>query len=116
VREIVEVPVFSHDTLIVTTTARDSIFIHDSIYQHDYARNDTVFIETTRWKLSYRDRVCTDTVYQSKTDSIPYPVEVVKEVEKELTWWQTTRLYIANFLLLILAIYVGWKFLGKKLI
>ena len=39
-----------------------------------------------------------------KADSIPYPVEVPKEVPAELTWWQQTRLHIANVVLYILGL------------
>ena len=50
-------------------------------------------------------------------DSIPYPVEVIKEVPAQLTWWQQTRLHLANILLYLLLIvgiiYVGKKHLGK---
>ena len=52
-------------------------------------------------------------------DSIPihYPVEVVKEVPAKLTWWQQTRLHLANILLWLLAllavIYVGKKHLAR---
>jgi outer membrane biogenesis lipoprotein LolB len=52
-------------------------------------------------------------------DSIPapYPVEVIKEVPAELTWWQQTRLHLANIVLWLLAllavIYVGKKHLGS---
>jgi len=50
-------------------------------------------------------------------DSIPYPVEVIKEVPAKLTWWQQTRLHLANILLYLLLIvgiiYVGKKHLGK---
>ena len=50
-------------------------------------------------------------------DSIPYPVEVVKEVPAKLTWWQQTRLHLANIVLWLLAllavIYVGKKHLGR---
>lgn len=49
-------------------------------------------------------------------DSIPYPVEVVKEVPAKLTWWQQTRLHLANIVLWLLAllavIYVGKRHIG----
>lgn len=35
-------------------------------------------------------------------DSIPYPVEVPVEVPAQLTWWQHTRLHIANIVLYLL--------------
>lgn len=46
-------------------------------------------------------------------DSIPYPVEVIKEVPAELTWWQQTRLHLANILLYLLLI-AGIIRIGKK--
>ena len=50
-------------------------------------------------------------------DSIPYPVEVTKEVPAKLTWWQQTRLHLANIVLWLLAllavIYVGKKHMAR---
>jgi hypothetical protein len=109
----ITVPEYHTDTLRQVTVRHDSVMVHDSI--HVSEKGDTVRIE--RWHTQYRDRWRTDTVYQSKTDSIPYPVEVVKEVPAELTWWQQTRLHLANILLWLLAllavIYVGKKHLAR---
>ena len=60
-------------------------------------------IETNRLQreLSELRQAHTDTIHER--DSIPYPVEVVREVPAELTWWQRTRLYIANAALALLA-------------
>ena len=44
---------------------------------------------------------------------VPYPVEVIKEVPADLTWWQQTRLHLANILLYLLLI-VGIIWIGKK--
>jgi hypothetical protein len=50
---------------------------------------------------------------------VPYPVEVIKEVPAQLTWWQQTRLHIANILLwtvlLVLIIYIAKRLLNHKL-
>ena len=46
---------------------------------------------------------------------VPYPVEVVKEVPAKLTWWQQTRLHMANILLYLILI-VGIIYVGKKYI
>lgn len=54
-------------------------------------------------------------------DSIPapYPVEVTKEVPAKLTWWQQTRLHLANILLylilIVAVIYFGRRHLKKYL-
>lgn len=109
----VPVPEYHTDTLRQVTVRHDSVMVHDSI--HVSEKGDTVRIE--RWHTQYRDRWHTDTIYQSKRDSIPYPVEVVKEVPAKLTWWQQTRLHLANIVLWLLAllavIYVGKKHLGR---
>ena len=109
----VPVPEYHTDTLRQVTVRHDSVMVHDSIHVSD--KGDTVRIE--RWHTQYRDRWRTDTIYQSKHDSIPYPVEVVKEVPAKLTWWQQTRLHLANIVLWLLAllavIYVGKKHLGR---
>ena len=109
----VPVPEYHTDTLRQVTVRHDSVMVHDSI--HVSEKGDTVRIE--RWHTQYRDRWRTDTIYQSKRDSIPYPVEVVKEVPAKLTWWQQTRLHLANIVLWLLAllavIYVGKKHLAR---
>ena len=109
----VTVPEYHTDTLRVVKVQHDSLVLKDSVYIHE--KGDTVLIE--KWHTQYRDRWRTDTIYQSKHDSIPYPVEVVKEVPAKLTWWQQTRLHLANILLWLLAllavIYVGKKHLAR---
>jgi hypothetical protein len=40
---------------------------------------------------------------------VPYPVEKTVKVEKPLTWWQQTRLHMANIMLVLLAIFAGYK-------
>lgn len=50
-------------------------------------------------------------------DTIPYQVEVVKEVPADLTWWQQTRLHLANivlWLLLLVAVVCGAKWYLKN--
>ena len=41
-------------------------------------------------------------------DSIPYPVEVTKEVPAELTWWQQTRLHVGGIVLCLLLFIACW--------
>ena len=50
-----------------------------------------------------------DTVH----DSIPAPFPVEVKVPAELTWWQQTRLHLANILLYLILI-VGIIYVGKK--
>jgi len=115
----VPVPEYHTDTVRIVQHHRDSIYLSDSIYVSDFVRDDTVYKTVERWHTQYRDRIVRDTVYQSKTDSVPapYPVEVTKEVPAKLTWWQQTRLHLANIVLWLLAllavIYVGKKHLAR---
>ena len=108
------VPVIEHRT----DTVYRSKVVHDSIYQHDSTyikeKGDSVYIE--RWHTKYVLKEKTDTLYESRVDSIPVPYEVVKEVEveKPLSWWQAMRMHIGGivvWLLLILAIYgiLKWR-------
>lgn len=100
----VTVPEVHHDTVRVTQQQRDSIYLHDSIFVQTLTRGDTVFLTTDRWHTLYRDRWSHDTVYQSRTDTIPKPYPVEVKVPAELTWWQRTRLHLANILLGVIAI------------
>ena len=108
------VPVLEHRT----DTVYQSKVVHDSIYQHDSTyikeKGDSVYIE--RWHTKYVLKEKTDTLYESRVDSIPIPYEVVKEVEveKSLSWWQSMRMHIGGivcWLLLILTIYgiLKWR-------
>ena len=96
----VPVPEYHTDTVRIVQHQRDSIYLSDSIYVNDFVRGDTVYKTTERWHTQWRERIVHDTIYQSKRDSIPYPVEVIKEVPAKLTWWQQTRLHIINVLMM----------------
>jgi hypothetical protein len=73
--EYVTIPSLERDSIYITKTERDTLLVRDSVFVKD--RGDTVYVE--KWKTIYKSRVSTDTMYIERTDSIPYPVEVVKE-------------------------------------
>ena len=77
----------------------------DSVYNRDtlmlFSQNDTVYLQSIKW----RERFRIDTVSVVKVDSIPYAVEVVKEVNR-LTKWQQIRLSALNIIIVIIVIYV----------
>ena len=77
------VPVIEHktDTLIVTKHQHDSIHVHDSIMVSE--KGDTVRIE--KWHTKYIEKQVHDTTYVSKTDTVPQPYPVIKEVERKRT-------------------------------
>ena len=77
------------DSVYVDRLKRDSIYQRDSIYM--LIKGDTVY--KYEYKYLYRDKLLRDTISISKTDSIPYPIEVPKYVDKKLSWWQSMLIY-----------------------
>lgn len=100
----VTVPKVRTDTVIITKSQRDSIWLHDSVYVSEKQEGDTVWVELSKWHTKYVEKIVRDTTYIAKHDTfaIPYPVEVIKEVEKELTWWQKVRMFAGSLMLAIL--------------
>ena len=80
----------------------------DSVYNSDttYIRisDDTILVDIIRWRNRYILK--TDSVV--RVDSIPYPVEVVTEVNK-LTKWQRWRLNALNIIAIIIVAYIVIK-------
>lgn len=76
---------YTSDTLRLTQTRVDSVFVRDSVTL--LQRGDTVFLTKYRDRFRYRDRI--DTVYRAVVDTarvkVPYPVE------KKLTRWQQAK-------------------------
>lgn len=113
IREV-EVVKTRTDTLIQTKVQRDSIYIerHDSVVTNQ--KGDTVTIERWYYRDRWRDRVKTDTVYRSKTDTLIVEKTVTK-TEQPLTWWQRLKNCLFNVIILIILlailIYVGKKIL-----
>lgn len=92
------------DSVYIDRLKRDSIYQRDSIYI--IVKGDTVF--KYQYKYSYRDKLVRDTVAVVRRDSIPYPVEVSKYVERKLSWWQTTLLW-SGVLAWLLIILILWR-------
>ena len=105
---VVTVERVKNDTTYITKQQRDSIWLHDSIRVSE--KGDTIRIE--KWHTKYIEREVHDTLYRAKTDSVPVPYEVIKEVPAELSWWQTARIHLANILLYAILIF-GIIKLGK---
>ena len=77
----------------------DSVYNRDTLYL--FTKNDTVYLQSIKW----RERFKVDTVRYEKVDSIPYFIEVTKEVNV-LTKWQKIRLQLLNVIILVIAVYV----------
>ena len=113
-RSVKYVPVssVSVDSVYVDRWHRDSVYMHDSVFVNQYIQGDTVFVDKLVTKYRYKDRCRYDTVAVVRADSVrvPYPVE------KDLSWWQQTRLAafpILTVAIIVLAFIIAW--LVKKL-
>ncbi|MBR1377949.1 MAG: hypothetical protein IJ557_02340 [Bacteroidaceae bacterium] len=105
--EYVEVERHTTDSIYIKQVQHDSIHVHDSIWAE--RRGDTIFVD--RWHTKYVERIKNDTINVSHADTVPvpYPVEVVKEVEKPLNWWQKTAMWIGSFVCAaVVILMVAW--------
>lgn len=84
---------------------RDSIHTVDSIIR--YEKGDTVFQDRIRYV--YKDKLRVDSVIIK--DSIPYPVEVIKEkIVRKLTQWQIVQIWLGRGLLIVLVLFLIFRF------
>lgn len=91
---------------------RDTLMLHDSIYQKEYidrfVKGDTIFLVKTLVDYKYKYLYKTRDKDSVKVDSIrvPYPVE------KDLTRWQQLKMDIGGFaigaVVIFLLVAVGW--------
>lgn len=88
------------DSVYVDRWLRDSVYLHDSVFVNFHSKGDTVFVDKVVTKYKYKDRLRYDTVSVVRVDSVqvPYPVE------KDLGWWEKTRLYSFPVLLALVAV------------
>lgn len=73
-------------------------------------------IETNRLQRELSDlrQSHTDTIHER--DSIPYPVEVVKEVQAQLSWWQRFLIFVGGITFSLLIIVAVWWFVKKRIV
>lgn len=95
------------DSVYVDRFMRDSVYLHDSVFVNQYMQGDTVFVDKLVTKYKYKDRWRYDTVAVVRADSVrvPYPVE------KDLSWWQQTRLAafpILTVTIIVLVFIIAW--------
>ena len=113
----VEVPKVHTDTLYVSKTQKDSIYLHDSIFVNQWKSGDTIYQTRDRWRTEWRDRLVTDTVLHLVRDTVPkpYPVIQEKKVEKALTWWQRFRMMLGDIAIIIVG-FCGVGLVVKEII
>ena len=100
------------DSVYVDRFHRDSVYLHDSVFVNQYSKGDTLFVDKVVTRYKYKDRWRHDTVAVVRADSVrvPYPIE------KDLGWWEKTRLYsfpVLVAMVAVLAFVIVW--LVKKL-
>ena len=101
--EYVTVREVMHDSIFQTKTVRDSVWLHDSISVE--SKGDTVRVD--RWHTKYVEKQVHDTIYQSRTDSVPAPFPVKEYVQKPLAWHQKTLMTIGLLTLMAIIIICG---------
>lgn len=107
------VPVTEYKDRVVAKT--DSLLKTDSVYVHDsvsvYIRGDTVFKD--KYHLQYKDRYCKK--YLIVRDSIPYKVEIEKQLSKtDKTFLNIGKIASACLFVGVLA-FLGWIYWKLKL-
>lgn len=104
--EYVTVPEYHTDTLYQNHIQRDSVWLHDSIHIKEWG--DSVLIY--KYQTKYIERLRTDTIYKARVDSVPvpYPVEKIVKVEKELKWWQKMSMSMGWIMIAMVLIWVGF--------
>ena len=93
-----------HDSIYITQHQKDSIYIHDSIYQKE--KGDTLIIE--KWHTRYVEKQVRDTLIQIERDTIPQPYPYEVEVPAQLSWWQQTRIRVGDIAMIAVALLIGW--------
>lgn len=87
---------------------RDSIYIHDSIYIRE--KGDTILKHI--YHTEYRDRWKHDSIFIRDSvyihDSIPYPVEVIKQVPVRNGYTRFTSWFFW-IVLIVLLLWAAWK-------
>ena len=95
------------DTCYIQKQQRDSIYVHDSTYIHEYQRQDTLIIERVRWRTLWRERLLRDTAYVARRDTIF--VAGKPQRTNVLTGWQWFQVWMGRLAMVALALAVGWK-------
>lgn len=110
--EYVTVDRIHTDTLYQKVAVRDSVFMRDSIYLHEWMKGDTVFVEKTRWKESVKELLRVDTVYKVRVDSIPVPVPYpVTKPQDAVSAFDKLRMGIGSVVLILLVGLLVFKIL-----
>lgn len=87
----------------VVKVQKDSVYLHDSIFNTEYLQGDTIVKYKYAQKTLFRERVLHDTII--KVDSIPYEVKTTVERKKtDYKGW-----FAFGGLLFLIVLYVIYK-------
>ena len=92
----------------------DSIFLRDSIFVKQ--KGDTLILE--KYRYLYRYNTVRDSIFKTDTIRVPFPVEVIKQVKKPLSSWQSFQIWCGRIALLLATlaiIYFVLKLQKKRL-
>ena len=91
----------------VVKVQKDSIYLHDSIFNTEYLQGDTIVKYKYAQKTLFRERVLHDTII--KVDSIPYEVKTTVERKKtDYKGW-----FAFGGLLAAVVLYIIWRIKRK---
>ena len=118
-RYIASEPVIVHerDSIVRVNTLQvhDTLHTRDSIYH--FVKGDSTIIERWHYVNNINHVNTTDTVYRDNIKEVPVPYPKPYPVEKQLTFWERTRMKAGNlfFILLIGALGFGGYKLYRKI-
>lgn len=124
-----QIPVF------VERVVKDSIVVRDTIqevllepYYEEISTKDTVSYLTNKyayseakinnnelyhnlgiWQTPIGIKTIKLTEYKLIKEPVPYEVEKIVKIEKNLTWWQKIRMRIGEIALLFILVFVGFR-------
>lgn len=88
------------DTLHHYELQYDSIVRIDSIYEKEYVKGDTVYLEKIKYHFRDKTKMLTDTIVEKVVETKEIPIEV----EKKLSVWDKVKIGIADCLLAFVAL------------
>lgn len=98
--EYVEVETIRLDTLHHYELQYDSIVRIDSIYEKEYVKGDTVYLEKIKYHFRDKTKMLTDTIVEKVVETKEIPIEV----EKKLSVWDKVKIGIADCFLAFVAL------------
>lgn len=119
-----EITVERRDTVLLTKIEKEVVEVHtpDTVA---YARTNyaeaTAHVSKNRLSLSLRNtndnvRVSTNVIYKTIRDSIPYPVEVIKEKKvRYVTWYDKVIRWVGGASALLLILMIIYKILKWRI-